>query len=415
MFKGIYSIVLVFLFLAFSSVSAAEKGWPDVVNEIEGMLNAGRDAYADGRRDDAKVLISDAYFTAFEGEGMETAVRIYISSGRVYELESIFGDIRRAVNTEAPLSDVNGKIGLLVKALAEDAKRLPERGGGKDNKKESPYAIFFNSFIIILREGFEAILVISALTAYLSKTGHERKVKTVYQGAVLALVASILTAFLIQTVIKISGAGKEAIEGITMLFATAVLFYVSYWLISKMEAARWQQYIKSKVESSLSRGKIIALGFAAFLAVYREGAETILFYQALYSSSDGSGVVTLGLAAGSLPLAGLFILMKYGSVRIPVTPFFAVTSALLYYLAFTFAGKGVLELQEAEWISSAKIEGFPTIGLLGIYPTWEGILLQAILAMALVTAIAYTFVFRPYRERWGISHIESIENRIGKM
>ncbi len=396
-------LVLVWIFLAFSSALAVEKSWSDVVNEIEGLMDAGGQAYSEGRREDAKGLISDAYFTAFEGEGMETAVSIYISSGRVHELESMFGDIRKAISANAPVSDINGKVDLLVKALKEDIKRLPEKGVGAENKKESPYPTFFNSFIIILREGFEAILVISALTAYLSKTGYKEKVKTVYQGAGIALIASIFTAILLQTVIRISGAGKEALEGMTMLFATAVLFYVSYWLISKIEVARWQHYIKSKVESSLSRGNIFALGFAAFLAVYREGAETILFYQALYSSSDGSGAVTLGLVAGSLPLIGIFILIKYGSVRIPIAPFFTVTSILLYYLAFTFAGKGIRELQEAQWVSSTNIEGFQTIGLLGIYPTWEGLLLQAILFMALVVALVYRFVFRPYSEKWGAS------------
>lgn len=400
LFKRISCLVLAWIVLAFSSVSAAEKSWPDVLDEIEGLLNAGRDAYAEGRSEDAKRFISDAYFTGFEGGGMETARGIYISSERVYELESMFGDIRKAIHEKAPVSGLNEKIDSLINALKKDIKKLPKKGGDQGNKRGSPYTAFFNSFIIILREGFEAILVISALTAYLAKTGHREKVRTVYQGAVAALIASVLTALLLQTVIKISGAGKEAMEGMTMLFATAVLFYVSYWLISKIETARWQHYIKSKVDSSISRGNIIALGFAAFLAVYREGAETILFYQALYSSSGSNSAVTIGLAAGTLPLVALFFLVKYGSVRIPISPFFAITSILLYYLAFSFAGKGVLELQEAEWVSTTHIEGFPTISLLGIYPTWEGILLQSILVLALIAAVAYSFVLRPYREKW---------------
>ncbi len=390
--KRIACIVLISIFFIPLMALAAEDNWPEVVSEIESMLYTGRDAYAEGRPGDAKALISDAYFNAFEGKGMETAIGIYISSKRVYELESMFGDIRKAISAKESVQVVNGKIDLLVKALTEDVKKLPEKGGGREGKKEPPYAIFFNAFIIILREGFEAIIVISALTAYLVKTGHKEKVRTVYNGAVAALIASIFTALILQTVIKISGAGKEAIEGITMIFATAVLFYVSYWLISKIEVARWHHYIRSKVESSLSRGNIIALGFASFLAVYREGAETILFYQALHSSSGGSGgEIILGFFAGLVPLIGLFILIKYGSVRIPISPFFAVTSALLYYLAFTFAGKGVRELQEAGWISSTGIKGFPTIDFVGIYPTWEGILFQAILVMALIGAIVYNF------------------------
>ena len=407
-FRRTSCIVVIFILSTFASVFAGEKIWTDVVHEIESVLSRGADAYAEGRTDDAKASVSEAYFNAFEGSGMETAVGVYISTDRKTELESMFSDIRNGVTAHASVDDVRKKINLLMQALENDAKKLPEKGKGS---KESPYTVFFNSFIIILREGFEAILVISAISAYLAKTGQKGKVKTVYKGAALALIASIFTAILLQTVIRISGAGKEALEGITMLIATAVLFYVSYWLITKIEVARWQHYIKSKVESSLTKGNILALGFAAFIAVYREGAETILFYQALYSGADAHGsAVIAGFAVGSLLLIGLFILIKYGSVMIPIGPFFAITSTLLYYLAFTFAGKGVRELQEVTWISSTPVEWLPTISFLGIYPTWEGMLLQAILILALLVAIVYSFVLRPYKEMItvtkDISHIE---------
>ena len=406
--KRIFCVALISICLVVSSAVAGEKGWREAVNEIEGTLNKAGDAYAEGRTDDAKASVSEAYFNGFEGSGMETAVDVYISADRRTEMESMFSDIRNAVTAHASVDDVKKKISLLAQALGNDARKLPEK---REGSKESPYTVFFNSFIIILREGFEAILVISAISAYLAKTGQKGKVKTVYKGAALALIASIFTAILLQTVIRISGAGKEALEGITMLIATAVLFYVSYWLITKIEVARWQHYIKSKVESSLTKGNILALGFAAFIAVYREGAETILFYQALYSGADAHGsAVIAGFAVGSLLLIGLFILIKYGSVMIPIGPFFAITSTLLYYLAFTFAGKGVRELQEVTWISSTPVEWLPTISFLGIYPTWEGMLLQAILILALLVAIVYSFVLRPYKEMItvtkDISHIE---------
>ena len=406
--KRIFCVALISICLVVSSAVAGEKGWREAVNEIEGTLNKAGDAYAEGRTDDAKASVSEAYFNGFEGSGMETAVDVYISADRRTEMESMFSDIRNAVTAHASVDDVKKKISLLAQALENDARKLPEK---REGSKESPYTVFFNSFIIILREGFEAVLVISAISAYLAKTGQKRKVKTVYKGAGLAVIASIFTAILLQTVIRISGAGKEALEGITMLIATAVLFYVSYWLITKIEVKRWQHYIKSKVESSLTKGNILALGFAAFIAVYREGAETILFYQALYSGADAHGsAVIAGFAVGSLLLIGLFILIKYGSVMIPIGPFFAITSTLLYYLAFTFAGKGVRELQEVTWISSTPVEWLPTISFLGIYPTWEGMLLQAILILALLVAIVYSFVLRPYKEMItvtkDISHIE---------
>jgi high-affinity iron transporter len=411
-FRRIVFIISASLFFIVSCATAADNRWNSVVNEIEAALSRGSDAYAEGRAEDARASISDAYFNLFEGKGMEAAIGSHISSARVSELESMFGAIRGAIKANAPASDIKERINLLVKALREDVEKLPKKGGARRDRKESPYTLFFNSFIIIVREGFEAILIISALTAYLVKTGKADKIGTVYRGAGIAIIVSIVTAVLLQTVINISGAGREALEGITMLLATAVLFYVSYWLITKIEVTRWQHYIKSKIESSLSRGNITLLGFAAFLAVYREGAETILFYQALYASSDGNAsAMVAGFVSGSLILVGIFALIKYGSVRVPIGPFFAVTSTLLYYLAFTFAGKGILELQEAEWVSSTPVEWIPTIGLLGIYPTWEGVLLQGVLMVLLMVAVVYTFLLRPFREKAmmtkDISHIEA--------
>jgi high-affinity iron transporter len=185
-----------------------------------------------------------------------------------------------------------------------------------------------------------------------------------------------------------------------MLLATGVLFYVSYWLISKAQIIKWQHYIKSMVETSLKSESVIALGFAAFLAVYREGAETILFYQALYSGSGGSAEYVLaGFLLGSIALVIIFIFFKYGILKIPLGAFFAVTSTLLYYLAFVFAGKGILELQGAGWLAITPATNFPTVDFLGIYPSWEGIALQLVLILALLAALLYNFLYLPYKEK----------------
>lgn len=279
-----------------------------------------------------------------------------------------------------------------------------------DGQGGGGYGLFFNAFIIILREGFEAVLVISALVAYLARSGNSDKVRTVYMGAVWALVASIVTAYILSTVIILGEEGQEAVEGVTMLFATAVLFYVSYWLITKSEVTRWQKYIKSKVDNSIGKGSVWALGLASFMAVYREGAETALFYLALFSTSQGSmGSVIAGFITGLIVLVIIFLLFKYGEMRLPIGPFFAVTSTLLYYLAFVFAGKGVHALQDAEWISETYWEAIPRISFFGIYPTVEGIALQTALIIAMVIAVIYSLLIKPYREKLAverdISHI----------
>jgi high-affinity iron transporter len=172
----------------------------------------------------------------------------------------------------------------------------------------------------------------------------------------------------------------------------AVLFSVSYWLISRVEAAKWQQFIRAKVNTALDHGGGKALAFVAFLAVYREGAETALFYQALFN--EGAHValpISLGIVVGGAALAVIFTLFYRFGVRIPLRPFFSVTSVLLYYMAFVFMGKGVRELQEGNAAPITVIHGLPTIDALGLYPTWETLSAQLLLLALFAFAVAKTF------------------------
>ena len=173
-----------------------------------------------------------------------------------------------------------------------------------------------------------------------------------------------------------------------MLVAVVVLFSVSYWLLSKVESARWQQFIREKVNTALSNGGSFALAFVAFLAVFREGAETALFFQALITNNAGSLMpVAAGVGAGGVTLAVVFSLFYRFGVKIPLRPFFAVTSGLLYWMALVFAGKGVKELQEGGAMSRTLLPGFPHIEAFGVYPTVETILAQAVLLGLLLFAL----------------------------
>ena len=396
---------------AFATPDSEKKSWDTVAREIEVALTDILKTYKEGKNEDAKGAVSDVYFNVFEESGLEESISIYISSSRTSEVEGMFGSIRGLMTSNAPYDEVEAKVGELVKALHKDAGILDIKTGSSGSEGKGPWALFINSLMILLREGFEAILVISALAAYLRKSGNEDKVKTIYGGAIIAVIASIITAILLRTVIKLSGADQEALEGIVMLTATVVLFYVSYWLITKIEVGRWQKYIKSKIDGSISEGKMYTLWFAAFLAVYREGAETILFYEALFSSSAGnSNPILYGIGIGTILLAGIFFVVKYSSMVIPVGPFFAITSTFLYYLAFVFAGKGIRELQEATLIDTTAIRGLPTLEFMGFYPTVEGLMIQGLLIVALIIATVYSFLYKPYMERVSkasdISHIE---------
>jgi high-affinity iron transporter len=255
---------------------------------------------------------------------------------------------------------------------------------------------FWQSFLIIVREGFEAILVIGAVVAFLIKTGHRERLRSIWTGVALAVVASALTAVVLKTLLAAMPASREFIEGATLLLAVAVLFSVSYWLISKVEAAKWQQFIREKVTTALDHGGGRALAFVAFLAVYREGAETALFYQALFNEGPHVALpLSLGIAAGGVVLAVIFTLFYRFGVRIPLRPFFSVTSVLLYYMAFVFTGKGIRELQEGNIIPLSAIRGFPHVEALGLYPSWQGVLSQ--LALLLLFAFAVLKTFWPKR------------------
>jgi high-affinity iron transporter len=182
------------------------------------------------------------------------------------------------------------------------------------------------------------------------------------------------------------------VEAVTMLVAVVVLFSVSYWLISKVEAAKWQRFIRVKVTNALEHGGGKALAVVAFLAVYREGAETALFYQALFNEGPHVGVpLTLGIIVGFAVLAVIFTLFYRYGVKIPMRPFFTVTSLLLYYMAFVFMGKGVRELQEGNIMPITVIPHGPHVEAMGIYPSVQTLTAQAILIVLLIFATVKTF------------------------
>jgi high-affinity iron transporter len=247
-----------------------------------------------------------------------------------------------------------------------------------------PFASFLDSLTIILREGFEAILVIGALTSFLIKSDHRDKLKSVYWGAGGAVVASVITAILLQTVFKISGANRETLEGVTMLVAVAILIWISFWLVNKAKGSRWKKFVEGRMKASITTGSVFTLGMTAFFAVYREGFETILFYQAIFSmgSSHVTAVIS-GLALGLVLLGLVYYLINRYAVKIPMKPYFLATSILLNIMAFRFLGYGIRELQFAGTLNATEMDGMPDLSLLGIYPTVEVVAAQAGLLIVL--------------------------------
>ncbi|HEY8794774.1 MAG TPA: FTR1 family protein, partial [Gemmatimonadaceae bacterium] len=336
-------------------------------------------AARNGRASDAGDRAFDAYI-AFEP--LETRARAK-NPGLVASVERLFADFKGAVRS----NDIQGAE-RARNAIEADLPAVVELTKPTGSVSEA----FWQSFLIILREGFEAILVIGAVVAFLLKTGHHERLRSIWLGVGLGLAASAVTAVVLTTALAAVPASREIIEGVTLLVAVAVLFSVSYWLISRVEAAKWQQFIREKVTDALEQGGGRALAFVAFLAVYREGAETALFYQALFSEGRHLALpISMGILVGFAALAIIFTLFYRYGVRIPLRPFFSVTSILLYYMAFVFLGKGIRELQEGNAIPLSVIPGFPSVEALGIYPTWQTVLAQLLLLGLLVFALAKTF------------------------
>ncbi len=349
--------------LTFATVRATLGG------AMETARRGDRSAAADG--------VFDAYL-AFET--VEGPVRV-AAAGLASRAERRFAALREAAAVRAlTLDDQYVELASTLDS-AEAALTAPHTGWG----------LLAESFLLIVREGFEAILIVGAIMAVVLRGGSAVLRRSVRWGIVLALAASLGTAALLEWLVEASAAQREALEGGVMLVAALVLVYVSYWLFSKVDARVWQRFVREKIERAAASGSGLALASVAFLAVYREGFETVLFYKALYVTGGGSGApaITAGLAAGAVVLVALYIGIEKFGIRIPLRPFFAVTGATLYFMAFVFAGAGVKELQEGAIMPTTLIPGAPRWEFFGVYPTVESLALQLLIVLGLVAAVIW--------------------------
>ncbi len=328
--------------------------------------------------------VFDAYLTF---EQVETDLRAR-DAGLTSRLEDEFAKLRARIEGGGSTAELAALHGVLLADLERAERVVSDRPSAPN--------LVVTSFLLLLREGFEAILIVGALVTFLGKAGASERRHEVAWGAWLAVLASGVTAVVVELLFHVSAGQREALEGFTMLLAVLVLFYVSYWLLSKIEADKWSAFLKGKITDALTSGSGLALGSVAFLAVYREGFETILFYKALLSSAGTgeAGAVALGIALGAVALVLLYLAINRWGMRIPMRPFFAVTGMLLYYMAFVFAGEGIKDLQEAGMVGLTVLEGWPRVPALGIYPTAQSLAVQGLLVVLALVAFAWLRVRR---------------------
>ena len=355
-----------------------------------GLLNESLDLYRAGKTKESYEKTLDAYLLGFE----QVEPDLFVKDRKfTAEMEANFGDYRNAIKSGKSVAEIENLNSKLQNNLNSASVIL-------ESKSTSKFLSFLNSFAIMVREGLEAILIIAAIIAFLNATGSRKSVKYIHYGWISALVAGVLTWFLAKTVISISGAQREIIEGITALLAAAVLFYVSYWLITKIEVKKWKEYIQGKVENAVSRNSVIALVSVSFFAVYREAFETVLFYQALWFQAENSqSAVIWGIIAGGAVLVVLFFVIFKMALKIPIKYFFTFTSIFLYFLAFILLGKGIQELQEAGVVSATPVDFLPYVDAIGFYPTLETAVPQGLLVLAFAFATFWLGYVKREREK----------------
>jgi high-affinity iron transporter len=336
------------------------------------MIRQARQLFSEGRAEDADRVAIDAYLRGYEPLEARLRARDPQATAAV---EGTFRDLRAAISRRDAAE---------VEAHTRRLDGLLAQGPGEGR----PLVPFAAAFVIFLREGLEAALLVGALLAGLQRLGRPDARRYVHSGWLAALPAGLATWWLFQRAVSVSADERELVEAGVALLAAAVLFSVSFWMISKIDARRWTGYLRRRLEESLSARRLVLLAGLSFLAVYREAAETVLFTQALLLESGGQrGHVWAGAAAGMLAVMAAALVMSRTVMRLPMGPFFAVSSALLCGLAISFAGAGIYDLVAAGYLAPRPVT-FPEIPWMGIHPDLTGLMVQlTIVAVILAAAV----------------------------
>lgn len=344
------------------AVAATESGEPTITLLLEHLgktraaLNAGDYATA------------NAAFEKFNETWLDVEGEVKTRSA---------GDYRETENDMARITTgISKKSTDLVPVLdAMETRLKPYENAG--NYKP------FDATIIVLREGLEALLVVVALLSFVRQSGNADKGGYVWGGAGVGLFGSIILGLIIHFTLgkAFSGEHRELMEGISGLFAAAMLLYVSYWLHSKASLGAWHKYIGQRTTQALATGSLVGLGLLSFLAVFREGGETVLFLIGM-TGRISTADLGLGLAYGFVALAVVGVLLLVAGIKLPMRPFFAIASILTFYLCFKFLGTGVHALQVADVLGATTSESLPSNDTLGLFPTWQTTIPQLILLLA---------------------------------
>ncbi|MDR3788280.1 MAG: FTR1 family protein [Bifidobacterium sp.] len=389
-----------------SSKGKGDRTWSEVASEMTVILDQAYEAAAAGKGDEGATLVNNAYYQYYEKLGFEKNVMNAISGDRVSQVEYQFKMTRKTMRDGGSDKEIKQLVDDLKSWLVKDAAILD--GGASGNVNGFTKLVTSSAgqaFLILIREGLEALLVVAAVIAYLVKSGNKRFTKWIYLGVVAGLAGSGLVAVLFTFLFGGSGPIQEISEGVCALIATLMLLWTSNWMLNKSSVEAWNNYIRNKTEAAvagaqskvesgqgLGLGMIASLAMLSFLAVFREGAETVIFYESIYSmSQDAHGMWVGGLAAAAV-LIVIFLILRFTSVKIPIGPFFLVTSIVMAALVVIFAGGGIHALIEGDLIEGTYLSTVPTNDWIGLYPYVETITAQVIAAIAVVVLFVVGFI-----------------------
>lgn len=372
----------------------------DVKNNIDTIRERLEDTlvhYARGDFQSAHTSARSAYLDSYEY--VEIPLRA-IDPDFTLEVEYQFATLRNLIKEQAPQKDVQDII-IDIRRNLDESERIVTGTG-----EIAPAIAFTSSFAVIFREGLESVLILGAILTYLEASRNTKFKPYIYYGIVLALVATIITWLVTSYIIDISGASRELVEAIAALSATAVLFYVSFWILNKIEHKKWMEFVKAKVWQAGVSGGFSVFVMLSFFTVYREGFETVLFYQAMFAFAKYMELyVGLGFVLGIASLLGLFFVMRKLGKRLPLRVLFGLTMGIGAYLSVAFLGNAIRELQILDVIPYTSMFGIiPRLdinlaAMTGIYPTLETTIGQIILLAVYLLAASYVLIFKPRREQ----------------
>src|ERR687896_398021 len=367
------------------------------IDKVRMQLDQTLRLHGEGNYDGALITSRSAYLDSYES--VEIPFRP-IDPDFTLEMEIKFAELRNLIQAQAPYEEVEAKVVEIRRGLDESERLVSGTG------ILAPTIAFSTSFSIIFREGLESALIIGAILTYLEASRNNKFKKHVYYGIMIALGATAVTWFIAQFIIEISGASRELIEAIAGISAVAVLFWVSFWVLNKIETKRWIEFVKAKVWKATTTGSVLVFIMLSFFTVYREGFETVLFYQAILGFARYmEWYVIAGMVLGLAVIIGVALGVRKLGKKLPLRVLFGLTMGIGAYMSIAFMGNAIREFQEVGYISTTHMIGtIPRLDInlatmTGIHPTLETVVAQLILLSVYIIGSLYILILQPRKKK----------------